>query len=516
MQLSIKVSFILLSSFIVGGTYLYAAPTQEKLASCLIEGSKVVSSVDGAASHTLGENYESGAGVPQDSNQAFLWYCNAAMQHYPDSQLKVALLLLEGKGVEKDISKGMKWLNIAANNGSHDAELSLGILLVDSDPMRSAILFKRAAAAGNLYANHRLAELYYYGIGVPQDYAKAQELSELGVAAGFSKSRDLLTRIRVKQVSGEFNSREPVPQAETIVQIQTPPKEQEKEEKSNSILKSLMAMLPSLSADKEPHSPSNVEVATSNARVLSNEQDISKAVDNHSIAAQEGATAFAVSNIEPALTVTNSDNEPLKANDNSLFDGGVTTVISQNYSVGEEPASSDIASQQALEDQLVQAAQEESQLEPTPQDERPTQPSFSSVEESSSSDRALEASSMNQENKEVATEFKAVSRPIQGDALLRGADWVNQQPDMRYSIQLVQASQVDGILKYIQTHNLDDKAYYIHALQDGQYRYILLYGDYPNNKTSKAVAKTLPEAVQKAGYWIRTYGDLRRSYVISP
>jgi TPR repeat protein len=514
-QLSFKASFILLSSFIVGGTYLYAAPSQEKLASCLIEGSKVVSSVDGAASHTLGENYESGAGVPQDSEQAFLWYCNAAMQHYPDSQLKVALLLLEGKGVEKDISKGMKWLNIAANNGSHDAELSLGILLVDSDPMRSAILFKRAAAAGNLYANHRLAELYYYGIGVPQDYAKAQELSELGVAAGFSKSRDLLTRIRVKQVSGEFKSREPVPQAETIVQIQAAPQEQEKEEKSNSILKRLMAMLPSLSSDKEPHAPSNVEVATSNARVISDEPDISKVSDNHSVGAQDTATAFAASNIEPALTVTDTANEPIKADDNTLFDGGVSSVISQDYT--EEPASTDIANQQALEDQLVQAAQEESQLEPAVETDRSAQSSFNSVEERASSERSLETNtSSSLANKETTSDFNAVSRPIQRDALLRGASWINQQPEMRYSIQLVQASQVDGILKYIQTHNLDDKAYYIHALQDGQYRYILLYGDYPNNKTSKAVAKTLPEAVQKAGYWIRTYGDLRRSYVISP
>jgi septal ring-binding cell division protein DamX len=213
--------------------------------------------------------------------------------------------------------------------------------------------------------------------------------------------------------------------------------------------------------------------------------------------------------------VTDTANEPIKADDNTLFDGGVSSVISQDYT--EEPASTDIANQQALEDQLVQAAQEESQLEPAVETDRSAQSSFNSVEERASSERSLETNtSSSLANKETTSDFNAVSRPIQRDALLRGASWINQQPEMRYSIQLVQASQVDGILKYIQTHNLDDKAYYIHALQDGQYRYILLYGDYPNNKTSKAVAKTLPEAVQKAGYWIRTYGDLRRSYVISP
>ena len=72
------------------------------------------------------------------------------------------------------------------------------------------------------------------------------------------------------------------------------------------------------------------------------------------------------------------------------------------------------------------------------------------------------------------------------------------------------------ILKFINKYSLQDKAYYIHALQDGQWRYILLYGDYPNNRTSKAVAKTLPQEIQDNGYWIRTYGDLRRSYTIAP
>ncbi len=536
MQLSFKASFILISTLAVCGTYLYAAPNQDKLVSCLAKGAAVVPSVDGSASHTLGDNYDSGEGVPQDSQLAFQWYCNGAMQHDPDSQLKVALLLLEGKGTPKDISKGMKWLNIAANNGSHDAELSLGILLVDSDPMRSAILFKRAAASGNLYANHRLAELYYYGIGVPQDYAKAQELSELGVAAGFDKSRDLLTRIRVKQVSGEFKTREPVPKAESIAQIQNPPQSQEKEEKSNSIFQSLMAVLPKLSSDEPPHDPAQVEVSTSKAMVLSDEKDITQskvASIEQGQPLTDSAISFAASTIEPALPIM--EETPIQStNDNQLFDGGVKTVIAQeNLATDAQNNESGLQSQtraSELEESLLQSAQREAELEaelkaePAPLQEREvtkvTEKAESKPINLRENDTANDLSPVKEramtQEKTPAVGFNALSQPLLRDDLLKGADWINQQPSMRYSIQLVQASQVQGILKYIQEHNLDDNAYYIHALQDGQYRYILLYGDYPNNKTSKAVAKTLPPAVQKAGYWIRTYGDLRRSYVISP
>jgi septal ring-binding cell division protein DamX len=434
----------------------------------------VIDSVDPAASFRLGLNYELGEGVKQDSKQAFEWYCNGALQRHGDSQLKVALMLLEGRGTSKDIPKGMHWLNRAANSNNHDAQLALGILLVDTDPVRSAVLFKRSAAAGNLYANHRLAELHYYGMGVPQDFAKAQELSELGVAAGFDKSRELLTRIRVRQ---QVASNTPTPNL-TVVKspaVETSPTIESKgvidvvaadvptetpviksadaisgssaaeTEKSNNVLKSLLSVFPSLaglSSTDKPKDQPPVEVTTSQAIPQLDEPDIV-------VSAVEGSAAVEVVEVESELK---PEPEPLELG-------------------------------KSLQDQLVEAAaaEEEALKKETP----------------------------------VVKEQRVELEPVDADQYRRGVDWISQQPDMRYAIQLVQASQVDGILKYIRKYGLEDKSYYIHALQDGEYRYILLYGDYPNNKTSKAVAKTLPDGVQKSGYWIRTFGDLRRSYVIS-
>lgn len=469
MQPTFKTGFILFSSLLASSVYLSAAPYQEKQLTCRMDGSHtVIDSVDPAASFRLGLNYELGEGVKQDSKQAFEWYCNGALQRHGDSQLKVALMLLEGRGTSKDIPKGMHWLNRAANSNNHDAQLALGILLVDTDPVRSAVLFKRSAAAGNLYANHRLAELHYYGMEVPQDFAKAQELSELGVAAGFDKSRELLTRIRVRQ---QVATNTPNLTVVKSPAVEAPPTEAKgvndivaaaeapvvnsagtipasssvETEKSNNVLKSLLSVFPSLaglSSTDKPKDQPPVEVTTSQAIPQLDEPDVV-------VSAVEGAAAVEVVEVESELK---PEPEPLELG-------------------------------KSLQDQLVEAAaaEEEALKKETP----------------------------------VVKEQRVELEPVDADQYRRGVDWISQQPDMRYAIQLVQASQVDGILKYIRKYGLEDKSYYIHALQDGEYRYILLYGDYPNNKTSKAVAKTLPDGVQKSGYWIRTFGDLRRSYVIS-
>lgn len=163
----------------------------------------------------------------------------------------------------------MLWLNRSASQGNHDAELALGILLVDSDALSSAKLFSRAAEGGNLYANHRLAELYYYGIGVPQSYEKAQELSALGSEAGFEKSKELLTRIRLKQESLPSSENRvsdavvaqtavPVIQANEEDVVIIPPEEQK-----TTVLQGLLEYLPSLKLRNTSQEAERVEITES-------------------------------------------------------------------------------------------------------------------------------------------------------------------------------------------------------------------------------------------------------------
>ena len=516
MQSSFKTSLILFSALMVCASNLSTASYQTKPLSCRADNSmKIVASVGSVASMRLGKNYEFGEGVSEDYSQAFEWYCNAAMQNNANAQLKIALFLLEGKGNQKNVSAGLTWLNRAANNGSHDAELALGVLLVDTDAIRSAVLFKRAAAGGNLYANHRLAELYYYGMGVPQNYFKAQELSEIGVAAGFEKSKELLTRIQIKQDSGVFQSSptasviEPVVTAVPVAIVEPQPelqqeiqKESQKElqselqnesQKSNSLFQRFLSILPSLPnmGGAGVSDPSEVTVTTSNAVEI-------KAQSEEQIpSVTESVVVIHPVTVLPVVSV-------------------VQVSVPEVVMVKSESRSPDL-NQQALEDELVVAAAIEEHASATPVvakavsakaklAERPFITEYQPVIKDKAAALAVS---------KKQTVVSANEHPDSGN-YARDAGWINKQPDMRYAIQLVQATQLDGIFKYIKNHDLDENAYYIHALQDGEYRYILLYGNYPNNRTSKKVAKSLPGAVQAAGYWIRTFGDLRRSYVISP
>lgn len=407
MQSFFKTSLILFSTLMVCGNAVSAASYQAKRLSCHADSSmEIIHSVDAIVSMRLGHNYEIGNDVSQDDVQAFDWYCNAAMQNDADAQLKVALLLLEGKGSKRDLSKGMDWLNRAANNGSHDAELALGILLVDTDAIRSAVFFKQAAAGGNLYANHRLAELYYYGMGVPQDYDKAQALSELGVAAGFEKSKELLIRIQMKQASSRLDSDK---SESSIASVKV-----ESQEKGG-LFQSFLSMLPSL--------PSLPSINTG----------------------EVGAPA----------EVTETEPEAVEE--------------------GTQQQASEMPSK--LNEVLIQEQAE-------------------AVDESSIVKNKPDSSST--------------------QSTVRGIDWINQQPDVNYTIQLVQSTNPDGINKYIKRHDLDNNAYYIRVLQGKQDRYILLYGNYPDISTTKQIVKALSPAIQKSDYWIRSFANLRRSYVISP
>ena len=484
MQSSFKTSLILFSALMACASSLSTASYQTKPLSCRSDNSmKIVASVGSVASMRLGQNYEFGEGVSQDNNQAFDWYCNAAMQNSADAQLKIALFLFEGKGNQKDVSAGLEWLNRAANNGSHDAELALGILLVDTDAIRSAVLFKRAAAGGNLYANHRLAELYYYGMGVPQNYHKAQELSELGVAAGFEKSKELLTRIQIKQASGVFQSDQAVAEVESVVKVEPQPElqkeprialitEEQKQPQNNSnLLQRFLSILPSLpNIGGSGAAPSEVSVTTS------------RPVDIKQPEASLPSSVVSPLHIQE-VTIHPVDVQPVVS---------VSEVSAPEIPQAETENSLPVVDKKVLQDQLVAAANNE-------------------IEKENEQETVLVKPRASEDAKVASIDKSSGSNDY-----ARNAGWINKQPDMRYAIQLVQATHLDGIFKFIKMHNLDENAYYIHAQQDGEYRYILLYGNYPNNRTSKKVAKTLPDAVQKAGYWIRTFGDLRRSYVISP
>ena len=78
------------------------------------------------AQYNLGIMYYNGYGVSQDYSTAAYWFRKAAEQGYADAQYNLGIMYHNGEGVSQDYSTAIKWYTTAANNNNSDAMLKLG------------------------------------------------------------------------------------------------------------------------------------------------------------------------------------------------------------------------------------------------------------------------------------------------------------------------------------------------------------------------------------------------------
>lgn len=76
----------------------------------------------------LANRYKAGQGVPQDINQAFTWYLQAAEKGAAPAQLNVGQMYAQGRGVNRDLAKAKLWLQRAAKQGDNRASYNLALL----------------------------------------------------------------------------------------------------------------------------------------------------------------------------------------------------------------------------------------------------------------------------------------------------------------------------------------------------------------------------------------------------
>ncbi len=162
---------------------------------------------DVASQYEVGTMYEEGIGMQKDLALAMKFYQLAAEQGFAKAQYAVAEAYWWGKGVKTDSALAEKWARKAADQGDGEAMDLLGGMS-DAPGMRdkARYWYKRAAEAGNLDVQVRLAMFYMGGMGGPQDkreaikwYRKAasrgdkdaiEALREIGVSSDGSMSRD--------------------------------------------------------------------------------------------------------------------------------------------------------------------------------------------------------------------------------------------------------------------------------------------------------------------------------------
>lgn len=119
---------------------------------------------DAKAQVNLGLMYDQGVVVPQDYQQAVIWYTKGAEQGDADAQANLGVMYKEGLGVTQDYLQALSWYTKAAEQGHTKAQVNLAVM-------------------------------YYEGQGIPQNYGLAYVWSSLAAAAGDEKgviNRELL------------------------------------------------------------------------------------------------------------------------------------------------------------------------------------------------------------------------------------------------------------------------------------------------------------------------------------
>lgn len=131
------------------------------------------------AQSKLGSLYYMGAGVPEDNHKALEFFQQAGEGGNLGAMASAGMMLLYGQGgVPKNTALALQWYKKAAEKGLVRAQVSLAQLyydgkLVTQDYSLAAQWFERAARQGDQSAQSQLANMYESGTGVPQDFLLA-------------------------------------------------------------------------------------------------------------------------------------------------------------------------------------------------------------------------------------------------------------------------------------------------------------------------------------------------------
>ena len=107
---------------------------------------------DAAAQYRLAVMYEKGQGVPQDINQAAVWYLNAATQDDARAQFAIAEMYTKGRGVPQSDKQAMTWYIEAADHGFPKAQYTIGLMFAKGQGMPQDLVqgYKWLSLAGDM------------------------------------------------------------------------------------------------------------------------------------------------------------------------------------------------------------------------------------------------------------------------------------------------------------------------------------------------------------------------------
>ena len=119
---------------------------------------------------SVGDMYNYGKGVPQDFQQAEIWYRKSAEQGNAVGQSKLGMMYDVGRGVPLDFVQAEYWIRKAAIQGNPLGQNILAGMYtaghgVTQDKTQAAYWHRKAAEQGDANGQYNLAIMYYHGQG---------------------------------------------------------------------------------------------------------------------------------------------------------------------------------------------------------------------------------------------------------------------------------------------------------------------------------------------------------------
>jgi TPR repeat protein len=165
------------------------------------------------AQYNLANLYYSGRGVDHDLKQAARWYRAAADGGHKMAQYYLAQMYDNGDGVPEDHTEALKWYVKAADAGLGDAQYEIARMLLTGDglkkdPFRGAQYALKASESGNAKGQILMAKAYFKGTGVDKNLIEAYvwisiALDKLPYGQDERVARDLFDDIKAQMDDGQ-------------------------------------------------------------------------------------------------------------------------------------------------------------------------------------------------------------------------------------------------------------------------------------------------------------------------
>lgn len=199
----------------------------------------------------LGILAEDGLGEPKDMGKAEALYTAAANAGGFKAQYRLGMLYSSGGAIPRDEARARHYMGLAARAGDREAAARLAALDSPARPLdefgqaeelssrgshaEAAVLYRRAAAAGNVTARTRLAWMHEAGRGVERDLGEAARLfmqsaeaddaeAQYAIAVMYRTGRGLPRDDRLARQWLERSAARNYPAARAALAAETPPR----------------------------------------------------------------------------------------------------------------------------------------------------------------------------------------------------------------------------------------------------------------------------------------------------